>query len=188
MARIPYADPQKASEEVRKTLDELPVKLNIFRLMAHAETCFRPLLRLGSVILSQQKLDASLRELAILQVAKLSPAEYEWVQHVAIAEAVGVTPQQIQALDEGDVDADSFSDRERLLLEFTTELVRDVRVCDDTFGEMEKSFSPQEIVELILAIGFYMTMARLMETLDIDLEPAASTKVLEAARTTRASS
>ena len=91
MARLPYVDPATAPPKVREVLERLPVQLNIFRMMAHAETNFRPLLRLGASILGEQKLDARLRELAILRVAKLSPARYEWVQHVPIAKAVGAT-------------------------------------------------------------------------------------------------
>jgi alkylhydroperoxidase family enzyme len=180
MARLPYVDPDNAPPSVRETLERLPVQLNIFRMMAHAETNLRPLLRLGTSILSEQKLSGTLRELAILQVAQLSPARYEWVQHVSIAKALGVTAEQIEALERGRVDADCFSDDEALVLRFTTELVRYVRTSDETFNSMVERFTPREIVELILAVGFYMTMARLMETTGIDLEPAKGVAIIDA--------
>jgi alkylhydroperoxidase family enzyme len=182
MARLPYVDPETAPEEVRKTFEQLPARLNIFKLMAHAETNFRPLIRLGTSILAEQKLDAKLRELAILRVAKLSNADYEWVQHVPIAKVVGATDEEIAALERGDADAACFSPEAKLVVRFTTEVVRHVRASDQTFAEVEKHFGPREIVELILAIGFYMTMARLMETTDIDVDQAAGAKVLEDAR------
>ena len=182
MARIPYVDPATAPEKVRETLDRLAVKLNIFRMMAHAETNFRPLLRLGTSILSEQRLAAKLRELAILRVARLSPAEYEWVQHVPIAKATGATAEQIDALARDDIDAPCFDGVERLVLRFTTEVVRDVRASDAVFAEMTRQFSPQEIVELILAIGFYMTVARLMETTALDMDPPAGTAVVDSLR------
>ncbi len=43
--------------------------LNIFKMMANADTLIVPVTRLGGAILSRQKLDAKLRELVILQVA-----------------------------------------------------------------------------------------------------------------------
>ena len=46
-------------------------------------------------------------------------------------------------------------------------IVRDVRVSDSTFAEAAAAFPPREIVELLLAIGFYMLMARLMETAEM---------------------
>jgi hypothetical protein len=42
--------------------------------------------------------------------------------------------------------------------------------------------SPREIVELILAIGFYMTVARLLETTSVDLDPPAGTRVVDSLR------
>jgi alkylhydroperoxidase family enzyme len=44
---------------------------------------------------------------------------------------------------------------------------------------MRAHFSEQEIVESILAIGFYMTMARLTEATEVDLDPAAGMTVFE---------
>jgi len=180
MPRIPYVDPDAAPPGVREVFEQLPVRLNIFRVMAHAQTNFRPLMRLGASILSQQKLDGALRELAILRVAKLSCAPYEWIQHVPIALAAGATREQVDALDRGEADAPYFNERESALLRFTDEVVQDVRASDTTFADLASHLSTQEIVELVLAIGFYMTMARLMETADIDLEPAVGNAIIEA--------
>src|SRR3989440_12656351 len=97
VARLPYVEAKDAPEPVREALGRLP-PLNIFKLLANAETCFRPFLRLGQAILTEQELDPLLRELAILRTARLTPAEYEWIQHVEIAKAVGATQQQVQAI------------------------------------------------------------------------------------------
>src|SRR5258705_6261058 len=127
MARLPYVIPEQASPEVRQTFAELPMMLNVFKMMAHAETSFRPLVRLGSAILAKQKLAPKLRELAILRVAALSNARYEWVQHVAIALLMGATRSQVDAIEKGDVTAACFDADEKLVLEFATEVLRDVR-------------------------------------------------------------
>jgi len=182
MARLPYPDPAALPEETQRLLHQLPVELNIFRMMANAPTCFRPLVTLGTAILSQQKLSPKLRELAILRVASLSSAKYEWVQHVPIAEAVGATRAQIEALERGSLESDAFDDLERLVLRFTTELVQEVRVPDPTFAEAASRLSPQEIVELILAVGYYMLIARLLETTDVDLDEAKGVTIFKALR------
>ena len=179
MARLPYVDPATASPGTREILERLPAPLKIFFMMAHAETNLRPLLRLGTSILTEQKLNAALRELAILRVARLSPAEYEWIQHVPIAQAVGVSEAQVAALRRDDIAAACFNATELLVLRFTTEVVRDVRASDETLALMTGTFSAQEIVELILAIGFYMTMARLMETTGLDMDAPAGSKMTD---------
>jgi len=182
MARLPYVEPGTAPEHVRELLARLPVKLNVFRMMAHAESDFRPLVGLGTAILGRQKLSAKLRELAILRVAALSPARYEWVQHVPIAQAMGATPAQVAALERGDIAADAFDSLERVVLRFTTEVVRDVRASEATFAELARLLSAQEIVELIITVGYYMMIARLLETTAVDLDPPAGTKVVDAIR------
>jgi 4-carboxymuconolactone decarboxylase len=179
MARLPYVDPATAPPGVRETLENLPAPLKIFSMMAHAETNLRPLLRLGTSILTEQKLNAALRELAILRVARLSPAEYEWIQHVPIARLVGVSEAQVEAVQRDEMTAACFDPTEQLVLRFTTEVVRDVRASDAVFAQMTERFSPQEIVELIFAIGFYMTMARLMETTGLDLDAPAGSQLTE---------
>lgn len=182
MARLPYVEPESAPDAVRQTMEQLPIQLNIFKMMAHAETCFRPLLRLGTAILSEQQLDPRLRELAILRIAQLSGARYEWVQHEPIAKAVGVSDAQIATLARGTIDDPCFAAIDGLVLRFTTEVVNAVKASDTTFAEMQRHFSPREIVELLLAIGFYMTIARLAETTATDVDMPAGMTVVDSLR------
>ena len=174
MARLPYIDPEDAPEPVREALERVP-PLNVFRMVANAETAFRPWLRFGGVLLSDLALDPLVRELAILRVARLTPhAEYEWVQHVPIAKACGATDEQIVALERDDVGAACFSGLQQTALRFTTEVVRDARASDETFAALAELVSPREVVELLLVIGQYMMLARVMATTDMELdEPAA---------------
>jgi alkylhydroperoxidase family enzyme len=179
MARMPYAEIEKAHPRVREAFEALPAKLNVFRMMAHAERNFVPLLQLGGTILARQQLSAKLRELAILFVASESHARYEWVQHVPIARRAGVRDDQIAALERGDLET-GFDAEERVALRFARELLRDVRPSDAALDAMKQRFSPREIVELVLAVGYYMMLARLMETTGLELEPPAGTKVVDA--------
>jgi alkylhydroperoxidase family enzyme len=181
LARIPYVDPETAPPAVREVFALLPVHLNVFKLMAHAQTCFRAWIRLGSQVLGKQKLSGRLRELAILRVAKLSAAPYEWVQHVPIALRMGASEAQIAALERGDAAADCFDETERLVLRYTDEVVRDVGASRATHDALARHLSPQELVELVLAIGFYMTVARLMQSFEIDIDPPQGVRVLDAA-------
>jgi alkylhydroperoxidase family enzyme len=158
------------------------VKLNIFRMMAHAETCIAPQMRLGAAILAQQALGHRSRELLILLVAGLEQGTYEWRQHVAIALGLGVPQVQIDALERADLTASVFSDSERALLAFGRQVIEDVRVDDAVFVEARRHFSPREIVEAILTIGYYMTMTRLTEATQTDLDPSAGMAVFDSAQ------
>ena len=182
MARLPYVDPESAPAEVQEALERLPVKLNIFRMMAHADTCFRPLIGLGTAILGRQALSPALRELAILLVGQRSPAPYETTQHVPIARAVGVTPAQIEAIERGTLDAECFDPATRAALAAAAELLERPRVSDAAFATLAKHFPPREIVELIVTVGYYMMVARLLESTGVDLDPPAGTRIVDAIR------
>ncbi|OGP83781.1 MAG: hypothetical protein A2Y95_07140 [Deltaproteobacteria bacterium RBG_13_65_10] len=171
MSRLPYPDPSELPEETRAFFEALPFKLNIHRMMASAPTCLRGYLSLGRAILRKQALEARLRELTILRVATLSRSDYERTQHIPIARACGATDADIDAMERGDPAA--LDARAALVLRFTDECVRDVRVSDGTFEQARKIFSAREIAELTLTIGFYMMTARFLETLAVDAEPPA---------------
>lgn len=178
MARLPYVDPADASPPVRDALAQTP-PLGIFRMVANADAAFVPWLRFGAACLDGREFDGLLRELAILRVARLTPgAEYEWVQHAAITRAVGGTGEQIAALEADDAEADCLGEDGRLVVRFTTEVVRDATPSDATFAAMAERFTPREIMHLLLVIGQYMTVARVMATSQIDLDPALGGDVL----------
>jgi 4-carboxymuconolactone decarboxylase len=170
MARLPYADPERLPDSAREALDAMP-PLGVFRMMANAESAFRPWLRWGGVLLSDLALDPLLRELAILRVARITPhAEYEWVQHAPIARSVGASDEQLGALERDEVDADCFDDAQRVVLRFTTEFLRDARVSDPTFDAAKELLSARELIELMMVIGQYSMLARVMATTELDLD------------------
>lgn len=195
MARIEPIDPAASSEKVREALDNLP-PLNIFRTLAHAETAFRPFLRFGGAVLTRMQLDPLVRELAILTVAHEAEARYEWIQHVAIAKQVGASQQQIDVLGEpcGSEGADEraadaiatgstngdpetapvFDPAQQAAIELARAVVRGPHISDDLWQAVRDEFSDREIVELLLAIGDYLMLARIMTVLEIDLDEAAA--------------
>jgi 4-carboxymuconolactone decarboxylase len=182
VARLPYVDPADAAEPVRDALGRVP-PLNIFRMMANAETAFRPWLRWGATLLEELQLDPLLRELAILRVARLTPhAEYEWVQHVPIAQAVGASDDQVAALQRDYLDADCFSGDQRIVLQFSTEVVRDAQASDATLEKLSAVLSPREVVELLMVIGQYMMVARVMATTRMEIDEPAGPDALRRPR------
>jgi len=179
MPLIPYADTAALPDEARQAFDGLPRKLNIFRMWANAATCFRPGLSFGTAILSKQKLAPDLRELIILGVARLEGGIYEWVQHVPIGERAGCTKAQIAALEALRFDDAAFDARQKSMLRLVREVVRDVKASEAAVEAASAQFSPQEIVEIILTAGFYMTMARMTETTRVEVDAPPGVAVPE---------
>ena len=178
MARIKPLDPSQAPEPLRELLEAMP-PLNIIRTVALAENQAAPFLRFGTSILTEQTLSARLRELAILRVARLSEAEYEWVQHVPIGLDCGLTQAQIDALEADAMDADCWDDQERAVLAYTTDVVNNVGAGNNTHSGVAAVLSDREIIELVIAIGFYMLVARVMECSEIDLDPPVGPSIVQ---------
>lgn len=171
MARIPYPDLVRLSPEAQDMLKRLPAPTNIFNMMAHAETCLKPVMKLGGTLLGKLKLAPKLRELCLLHAVNLVGGEYEWVQHVPIARDLGASESQVAALREKNDRAACFSDAEQAALRFTREVVLEVRASDDALTAARSHYSEREIVELIVLAGFYTMLARLTETLDVETDP-----------------
>lgn len=170
MALIPYPDLEKISPESKEMLRRLPASANIFNMMAHADTCLKPVMKLGGTLLAKLELDPKLRELCLLQAVKIAKGEYEWVQHVPIAIALGATQAQVDALEKGEDHAACFDATEQAALVLTRELVVKGKGSRESLAALRKYVSDRVVVELILMAGFYVMLARLTETLEVESE------------------
>jgi alkylhydroperoxidase family enzyme len=113
--------------------------------------------------------DPKLREAVILRIARLSGSAYERMQHFEQAQKAGFRKEHINAIERGD--ALGHSETLSAVLAFAEECVASPKVSDVTFDRVAKLLSSRDIVTLLLLIGHYMTMARLLETLEVELDP-----------------
>jgi alkylhydroperoxidase family enzyme len=178
VARLPYLDPDQAEPRVAKLLGKTP-DLGIFRMVANAQRAFPGWLRFGGAMLDPNEFDPLLRELAIMRVAAMTPgADYEWVQHAHVTLDVGGTQEQIEAIERGELDAAVLGADGQLVVRFTTQVVRDAAPDDETFAAMAARFTPRQIMHLLLVIGQYMMLGRIMATTQIDLDPSVGMAAL----------
>jgi len=171
MALLPYLEDKDASAEIRKILQR-PVVLNVLRMTANAQTIFQHRSRLSTALLNDITLDKRLREIAILRTAKDCHCVYEWTQHVPAAKHVGVTDEQIAAIENWKAAA-CFNELERLVLQFTDEVNANVKASRATLEALKKHLSPGEIIELLVIIGHWRQTATILETTEVDLEDFA---------------
>jgi 4-carboxymuconolactone decarboxylase len=178
MARIGPLATADARPEVRAALERLP-PLAVFATVANAQGSFVNWLRFGGDCLDPRWFDAILRELAILRVARMTPgAEYEWVQHVPILLAVGGTEAQVAALEADDLEAQALGEDGRLVVRFTSQVVSQATPDEATHAAMAARFTAAEIVQLLLVIGQYMMLARVMATAQLEVDAVLGADVL----------
>jgi 4-carboxymuconolactone decarboxylase len=177
MARIPYVDPESASPAMREALEVVP-PLNVFRMLAHAESAFWPYVDYNAVLLAGLDLDPILRELAILRVAALDRCEYERVHHEGIARKVGASDEQVAVA----VDPGGAGDRiEGLVYRLAAEIVADNAGSAETAAELNAALGPRQLVELVMAITHYHGLAALAATVDMELDDPDGLSVLTGA-------
>lgn len=178
VSRLPELSLTEANPRVRSALERLP-PLAIFRTVANAQGTFVNWLRFGRDCLDGDLFDPILRELAILRVARLTPgAEYEWAQHVPILLAVGGSAAQVAALESDEVNADTLGEDGQLVVRFTTQVVLNAAPDEATFNSMSTRFNTAEIVQLMLVIGQYMMLARVMATSRLEVDAVLGADVL----------
>ena len=170
MARLPYFDMSQASEKYQALLKSRH-PLNLYRMLPHAgESAASGFLALGSALLRDNAIDSQLREIAILRVGILSQAGYEVHQHRRVAKQLGMGDATLAALEPG-ADTSVLTPDEKLVLEFTDVVFREVKAPDALFQRVAERFGYRETAELVLTIGFYMMVSRFLENFEVDIEP-----------------
>jgi 4-carboxymuconolactone decarboxylase len=167
MPRLPLRDPDSVPEPMRAIITSTP--LSLLGMVAHADSAFEPWLRYSNTLLRGLELDPLLREWAILQVAHLSRSEYEWSQHVPIAEAFGATPAQIEGIEQDVPEPEGVGADGCAVLSFTREVVVEGAAAEAPVAAMITRFGERQLIELLLVVGNYLGLARLIAT--VGLEP-----------------
>lgn len=125
--------------------------------------------KLGGGLLQDGTLDPRLREAAILRVGNLARAGYEVEKHTMIARAVGLADAEIAALQVG-ADPSPLDDAMRAVVALSDELFQGIRASDTALDTMRRYLDDRQLVELVVTIGFYGLVCRVLETLGIDPE------------------
>jgi alkylhydroperoxidase family enzyme len=144
--------------------------LNLLRMLAHVQPAiFDGFNQLSRALMQNPRLDPQLREIAVLRVGHLSGSEYEVYHHEAIGRGVGLTTAQLEAVRNGD--AAGLTPAQQAVLRFTDSVVSQVRADDAALQALRAVVSDGEIVDLIMTIGCYMMVARLLATAGVEIDP-----------------
>ena len=170
MARIPYLSPDDLAEADR---DLLKRPITLYRALVNSPGMARAFSGLGQYIRHRSALDPRLRELAIIQVGYLTRSPYEYSHHCKLGlDQFGVTEADIRAIGrETDTGDGGFPELESAVLRAAREMVVGPGVSDATFAVLERALDRERLVDLIVTIGFYCGVVRVLDSLKIDVEP-----------------
>lgn len=120
-------------------------------------------------ILYRSSIGGRQRELAILRVAAVRDAEYEWAQHVQIGRDEGLTDDEIDRIASG-VTADGWSTLDAAVLAAVDELLASARISDTTWAELSAQLDSHQLIDLVFTVGAYELLAMAFNTFQLQLE------------------
>jgi 4-carboxymuconolactone decarboxylase len=171
----PY-DPETEAQLAKWMPPGAPIEpLALFRtLFVHPQLAAR-MRPLGAGILGHGLLEARDREIVVLRTCARCGAEYEWGVHaVAFGSAAGLSDAQIAASAAGASDDPAFSERDRALVCLADELYETNTISDELWRELAAGWSQQQLVEMIVAAGWYRTISYMINAVRIEREPWAA--------------
>ena len=175
MARVPYAE-EGSSPEIKALAEKIRSErggrmLNLYRMLLNSPPIADGWRQLFTAIRQKCELAGDYRELAILRVAVVNGAVYEYRAHIPFALKEGVTQEQIDALDKWR-ESKLFSDAQRAVLAYTDAMTREIHVADAVFDALRPHFDRRQLVELTATVAGYNLVSRFLEALAIDPEAA----------------
>lgn len=169
MARIPYIE-EKDHPELAPLIARIKAErgrvVDLYKILLHSPVIMEGWLGLFTAIRQKTKLNGRYRELAILRVAVLNGADYEYQAHLPFALKEGTTEAQIAALKAWQVSS-LFDATERAVLAYTDTMTKQIQVPDELFAEVRKHFNEQEMVELTATIAGYNLVSRFLEAMQV---------------------
>lgn len=170
-----------------------PQAANLLRVLFHSPDWAEAFVKLAGAQMNVLALPARDRELVILQTGYMLKARYVVAQHEGIAQLLGITEAQRDALRDWEHPGNLsdggkppchpsveglFSDREAALLRLVATLVRQAYPNEAALEEAKRFFSEAELVEIVAVQGFASTVAGITLTFRVDVDPIAGDDLL----------
>lgn len=149
-----------------------PRGVNGLGVMLRHPAATKAFLTFNNHVALASSLSKRIRELAILRISWLRRSEYEFVQHVVLGRRAGLTDEEIERTAQGP-DAPGWDPVEADVLRAVDELLGDARIGDATWTRLSRSFTSEQLIDLIYVVGCYEIAAMLFKTLGAQIEPGA---------------
>ena len=162
--RIPPLTAAELSDEQRELVGGFNLDGpagNIFATLVRHPGLFRKWLPFGGKLLSG-KLPVRDREILILRTAINCGTDYEYGQHVLMAQGAGMTDEDIEGVSSGAVDP--------LLIAAADELHRDSRLSDSTWAALSERYDERQLLEVPFVVGHYHMVAFALNSLGVERE------------------
>ncbi len=125
---------------------------------------------LSNYLRYESLLNGRVREIAILTVAREMESQFEWFAHEAVALKEGVPPEVIDIIKHRK-GVDNIAPEDAAIIQLGRQAIGEKKVAPDVFARARNIFGDQRLVELVLLMGSYSSIATLLTTFDVQLPP-----------------
>ena len=163
MKHIHLLAKEDTDPEIKKAWDDMRFDLAIFHVCAHASNTFFKWATFNGTVWEEEAdgFPLPLKEMAVVQASVLANSSYEWGNHGAMMIRRGARQEQLDALIAGEPKSDVFDETEKLVLQFTNEVVMNGRPSEETLTAMSEKYPNKQVTQLVYAICVYMMNSRL---------------------------
>lgn len=169
MPRIPFPNPESMDANVRAMVEK--AALNPLRMYAHATpSALVGFIDFTSTFFSTSPLPEDLRQIAVLRVACLCNSTYVRLQHEALCREVGMEEAAIDAVKRGAPESPALTAPQQAVLRFSEDFIHAQVASDAVLADVRGHLNDQQLMDLMMVIGAYMLMARIIETTGVELD------------------
>jgi alkylhydroperoxidase family enzyme len=174
MTRIPLIE-ESEHPELKDLIAQIKAErggrfLNLYRALANSPGVCAGWLHLFTELRNNAKLNGRIREIAIMRIAVLNGADYEYQAHVPFALQEGLSQAQVDGLHDWRAKQDLYEARDLAVLAYTDSMTREIHVPDDVFNAVRPHFDNHEMVDLTATIAGYNMVSRFLEALKMHPE------------------
>jgi 4-carboxymuconolactone decarboxylase len=143
------------------------IATNLFTTLVRYPKLFKRWSVFANHVLFKSSLTAEDRELAILRIAWLTQADYEWGQHVLIARDAGMSDTTIASVKNG-TDSEGWNAAQLALLLAVDQLHSDCEIDGACWDALLQHLSEKQILDLIFTVGNYRLLASVMRSVKVE--------------------
>ncbi len=146
---------------------------NMTRMLVNHPDFYRVFVPYVDKLMSRSLLPHRDREILILRTLALCDESYEEHHHLRIAQTLGMSAGEVEAVKAGQ--AATLSAFDRMLARAAEELVNNRCLSEETWGTLAKTYNVDQMIEVVFLVGAFTMLSMATNSFGMPLDDDTST-------------